>query len=286
MNRDRRLANGLLLIYGAISVLALTRPLSAPVMAVRTCVSYLFNPIPYFGTHAIDRLAAVPSGFAHLISADIENHRLREGLKQLPLMEAEMKSLKLENERLRATLGFSPLPEKNLRWARVIEREPVYWHRTLLVDSGREQGIKINAPVLGISRGRLGLVGRVTELGPRWAKVLLMTDDLSSVAAYLPGQGWEGLVEGRGGPYLRMNYLPIDAKLETGQAVFTSVTSASFPQDIPVGRVTRLFQQDPFLTFQSVQVAPEIEASSLKEVLILEPKRRADENIRPSEPPS
>jgi len=67
-----------------------------------------------------------------------------------------------------------------------MERDPANWHRSLMIEAGLKDGIELNAPVLGVENGRLGAVGRVTELGPHWAKVLLITDELSSVAAYIP----------------------------------------------------------------------------------------------------
>lgn len=275
MNRDRRIANALLLIYGFLSLGALSLPLSGPVRLFRACVHYLISPGPYLGAAAADRLAALPADVAHLIAADAENRRLREDLKRLEWLDVRLEACRRELARLKETVGMKPERERILRWASVAERDPANWHRSLAITAGKEDGVEINSPVLGLARGRFGVVGRITEVGERWSKVLLLGDEMSSVAAYLPAHQWEGLVEGQGGARLRMNYLPADARFAIGDSVHTSATSAAFPPDVSIGSVVRVFQKDPFLTFQSVEVLPTVDPRRLKEVAVLMPQKIA-----------
>lgn len=277
MNRERRIANYLLVLYGSLSIVALSLPLSAPVLGLKTCVSYLLHPAPFYGARTVERAAGVPAGMLRLLRADAENRRLLEEFRRLMLLEAEVQSLRRENERLRAELGFKPPAGRAVCWAQVMERDPLNWYRHLMVDAGRKDGVEVHSPVLGLAGDRFGVVGRVVEAGSGWSKVLLLTDEMSSVAAYLPARGWEGLIEGQGGSRLRMNYLDPEARLAIGDAVHTSFTSATFPPDILVGRITNIFQRDPFLTFQSVEVTPALSASALKEVLILAPFKGSED---------
>jgi rod shape-determining protein MreC len=271
MHRERRVANYLFLLYVCVSVVILGASLSEPVIALRVSMAYLWNPVPSFGSQTAERLTGIPQSVAHLLSADSENRSLKEDLKQLSWAESQIASLRRENERLRIILGVKPTNGRILRWARVMERDSLNWYRYLVIDEGKEDGIEINAPVLGVEGGRLGVVGRITEMGPRWAKVLLVTDELSSIAAYIPSKQWEGLIEGEGKEQLLMNYLPIEASFAIGDLVYTSVTSPTFPPDILIGSVIRVFPQDPFLTFRSVAVSPAIHAEALKEVAIMMP---------------
>lgn len=271
MNKDKRAANRLLLLFGLVSLGLLGLPLAAPMNSFKACVSYLLDPVPFYGARGMDRLAATSSGMARLISTDVENQRLREDLRRLPLLEAELDSSRRENGRLRAEVGIKPSPGRALRWAKVLSRDPLNWYRHLLVDAGQPDGVEVNAPVLGLLEGRLGAVGRVVEAGPLLSKVLLLSDETSSAAAYLPARQWEGLVEGQGTARLRMNYLPPDVQIIVGDPVFTSPTSVTFPPDILVGHIVQVFPQDPFLTFQSAEVASAVRPSALKEVLILLP---------------
>lgn len=269
MNREKKIANTLLAIFSAVSLLLLALPLNSAVQSFKAGVSYVLNPVPFHGSQAVNRIAALPPRIARLISADLENLELRAESRNVALLKAELESLKRENERLRSQAGLSPAAGRILLWAHVMEREPNNWHRFLMVDVGENDGVELNAPVLGAQGAVLGAVGRVTEVGPTWSKVLLLTDEASAAAAYLPGQQWEGLVEGQGSSRLKMSYLPSEAQFAIGEPVHTSATSATFPADVLIGNISKVYARDPFLTFQSVEVAPTVQPGLLKEVLIL-----------------
>ena len=93
------------------------------------------------------------------------------------------------------------------------------------------------------------------------------------MAAYLSSATLEGLAQGQDSPHLRMNYINAEAKLFLGDFIYTSPTSATFPPDVLIGRVAKVYPRDPFLTFQAVEVAPSLDATSLQEVLILRARR-------------
>lgn len=271
MNRDDRAANYLLLAFSAAALTLLILPTTGKVRQLRALASYLVEPLPYHGDRLAARLEGVPEGAARLIRADVELQEARRRLAEAELLKTELAALKADNARLAAASGVKPLSGRGVRWARVMERDPQNWYRSAMIDAGAEEGIPLNAPVVALEGSTVGVVGRVVEVNPRTAKVLLLSDELSAVAAYLPGSGWEGLVQGQGTAFLRMNYLPVDAKFAVGDEVHTSPTSASFPPGLPIGRVSRVFDRDPFLAFQAVEVERIVRTSKLKEVLVLVP---------------
>jgi cell shape-determining protein MreC len=73
-----------------------------------------------------------------------------------------------------------------------------------------------------------------------------------------------------------MNYLPSEVALSTGDLVYTSPTSATFPGEIMLGRVMAINPRDPFLTFQSVEVRPAADAAALSYVMVLRPAGAAE----------
>jgi rod shape-determining protein MreC len=156
-----------------------------------------------------------------------------------------------------------------------MERDPLNWYRSLMVDAGSEQGVAINAPVLGQQGDNLVAIGRVAEVRSNSSVMLLLTDELSYAAAYAANsstddvKSFEGLLQGQGSARLRLSYLSPDATVAKGDKVFTSPTSAIFAGDILIGTVVKVYPVDPFLNFQSVEVAPAADGSSLKEVMIL-----------------
>lgn len=281
MHREARIANFVLAAFSIISLTLLSLPLSGPVQSVKACLSYVLNPVAYYGARGTDRLASVPGNMRQLLAADIENRLMREEIKQAVWTRAENDSLRAENERLRAALGLRSGAARAPLWAHVMQRDSLLWYRSVTVDVGSDQGVVINAPVLGRSSVTVVAIGRVVEVKPRTATVLLLTDEQSSVAAYVSSASTEearsdeGLVQGQGTARLIMNYVSPDAKLAQGDLVFTSPTSATFPPDVAIGRVARVNPPDPFLTFQSVDIETAVEASSLREVMILKTQSAA-----------
>ena len=281
MHREARAANYVFVSFLIISLTLLSLPLAGPVRAFKACATYLLNPFAYYGDKGFERFASIPSRLRELISADMDNRSMQERVKQDQWIRAEAESLRTENARLRAALGLKAPGGRAALWAHVLERDPLRWYRSITVDAGSEQGVSLNSPVLGNAGGGLVAIGRITEVRTKTAVVLLATDELSSVAAYLvspatatesgsaPPPSFEGLLQGQGKARLRMNYLSPDAEVHKGDLVFTSPTSATFPPDVLLGKVAEVFALDPFLAFQSVEIQPALEASRLKEVMIL-----------------
>lgn len=267
--RETRTAHYVLAALSTVALVLLSLPLSSPVRSFKAAASYVLHPVAWRGEKGVQRLAGAPERVSRLLTADIENERLQAELKRLDWLKTTVESLSLENDRLRRSMGLRPPEGRVPLWAHVMERDPLHWYRSVVIDAGAEQGVSVNDPVLGPADGRLVAVGRVVEARPDASIVLLLTDELSAAAAYLSSGTLEGLVQGEDGPRLRMNYLNAEAVISTGDAAYTSPTSATFPPDLLVGRVARVYPRDPFLTFQSVEIAPALDASSLQEVMIL-----------------
>ena len=272
MQRETRIANFVLGALSALSLLLLSLPLSTPVRSFKAGVGYLLDPLAYHGEAGYRRVAGAPEAIRRLLQADIENESLRAELRRGEWLATTVSALSLENERLRGALVLKAPAGRSPAWVHVMERDPIHWYRSLVVDAGSDRGVSLNDPVLGPRDGRLVAVGRVVDVRPNTSTVLLLTDELSAAAAYLSSGTLEGLVQGQDGPRLRMNYLNAESQLSEGDSVYTSPTSATFPPDVLIGRVARVNPRDPFLTFQSVEVAPAADASSLQELMILRAK--------------
>ncbi|MFA6316228.1 MAG: rod shape-determining protein MreC [Elusimicrobiota bacterium] len=287
-HREDRAANIVLAALCAASVIVMFLPMARPIRAFRAAVAHVFEPMTFAGAEATERLALVPARARQLIVADLEYRALREEIAAVGLLKAERASLMAENARLAASLGLKTVEGRSVLWGRVMERDPARWYNSVMVDVGSREGVPLNAATLGYVDGQLVVLGRIAEVSERTSKVLLVTDELSSVAASLsagtcgkealPPAGpcgdnaagtVEGLIQGQGTERLRMNYLHSEAVVRPGDEVVTSATSATFPPGILIGRVAKGYARDPFLTFQSAEVRPGFAPASVKEVAIL-----------------
>jgi rod shape-determining protein MreC len=284
MQRETRIAHYVVSSLTALSLVLLSLPLSSPVRAFKACASYVFDPISYEGEAGSQRLTEAPSRVRELLSADIQNRRLQEELRRMSWLKSTVDGLSLENDRLRRALGLKTPSGRHPIWAHVLERDPQHWYGSVGVDAGADRGVSLNDPVLGRKDDAVVAVGRVIEVRPLTSTVLLLTDQRSAAAAYLSSGTLEGLVQGLDAPHLRMNYLNSEARLVPDDFVYTSPTSATFPPDVLIGRVARIYPRDPFLAFQSVEVAPALDAAALQEVLILRASALPGEGPLPAAP--
>ncbi len=269
MQREAKISNYFFVGYCGICLLLLSLPLSGPVASLKAGVVYVLDPTLFMGEKAQERLAELPAGVKNLILADQENQALRAQVKQALWLQDSIKQLQADNARLSALLGLKVPRGWTPVWARVVGRDPSTWYHSFLVDAGEEEGVSLDDPVLGQSASGLAVVGRVIEARPQASVILLLTDELSSVAAVISSGTVEGLIQGQGDGRLLLNYLPPEAQPQEGGMVYTSMASAVFPGGLPIGTVIQVKPEDPFLAVKSAEVRPAISARSLTEVAIL-----------------
>ena len=207
--------------------------------------------------------------FAHLLRTNRENQELREQIGVLEGELSQLKEIRQENERLRQLLKF----QKNSTWrtisAQVIGRDLSHWSYHLLINKGSRDGVYVDMPVAAGD----GLIGKVTDVTPGAAHVILLIDPDSRVSGIVQETRDVGLVEGSGGPLLRMTYLDLHAQLQVGQTVVTSGMGGLYPKGIPVGMIVQIGEETNHLGLYAI-VKPHAAFSKLEEVLCLDVKPR------------
>ena len=272
MYKGRRLADILLAAYAAAALLVLSLPVGPWVQAFRRLLAYSLMPGFERGAAALEAVSGVSDTWARLLKADLENQELKQKLDDAELKEEEAKSVLAEDAHLREVLDLKSHLPWRFKTARVIERDPAAWYSSLYVDKGEGDGVRPGAAAFTLENGRLTLAGRVVEASSESARVLLVTDDLSAVAALVAPGGWQGLVEGQGPRDLRMNFLPAEALPRVGDEVLTSPVSPTFPPNVLIGTVSRVLESDPHLPYRPLDVRPAAHPAKLKLLLIKEIK--------------
>ena len=164
----------------------------------------------------------------------------------------------------------------------VVGTETNPYLRYVTINVGARQEVEVGMPV--VSSGA-GLVGRVAQVGPRTAKVQLLTDPDSAVAALLQTSRVTGLVVGRPDGVLRMEYIPQEESINVGEIVLTSGLGGFVPKGLVVGQVTEVQQVD-YALFQTAIVRPVVDFSRLELVLVITAFEQIplDEEPPPEEP--
>jgi rod shape-determining protein MreC len=172
-------------------------------------------------------------GAQHLATLHEENARLREENDRLRRWQAVALALDAENATLKAQLRWIPDPAPSFLTARVVADAGGVYARAVLLSLG---------PNHSVARGQIalddrGLVGRVTELGARSARVLLLTDMNSRVPVTLENSRGRAILAGTNGPRPRLMYWAEGIQPGEGERVVTSAEANTFPPGLPVGVV-------------------------------------------------
>ncbi len=162
-----------------------------------------------------------------------ENTRLRAENEKLRQWQSVALALDAENATLKSSLHWIPDPAPSYVTARVVADAGGVYARAVLLSTGPNHAV-----VKGqIALDERGLVGRVTELGARSARVLLITDINSRIPVILESSRARAMLTGTNGNRPRLMYWSEGAIPAEGERVVTSAEANVFPAGLPVGVV-------------------------------------------------
>ena len=187
---------------------------------------------------------------AALARQEMENAQLREALRHLEHGEALLKTLSPIHGTVAPVIGRSLLPTQ----------------QTVLLGRGRRDGLVPDGIVLEAH----GVIGRIIEVHPDTALVLLLTDADSRVAGLVVRSRETGLLVGRGQAELELAYVDPDADIIEGDAVVTAGLGGPFPKGLPLGTVVRV-ARDVASGLSRVRVRPAARLGGLEDVVCVPP---------------
>jgi rod shape-determining protein MreC len=214
------------------------------------------------------KVADVLSGLGRLRELEEETQQLRAELDRLRGELTRLREVEAENQRLRELLGArNRTPNFQFTLADVVGREPGPFVEAIIVNRGSQDGIEPGMVVIGAA----GLVGKVVKVSAGTARVLLITDPSSAVAARIQrsdAREVTGLVVGQGQGRLVMRYIAQGEPVQIGDQVVTSGLGETFPKGLAIGRVVQVRRLD-VEPFQEAVIEPAVASGRLENVLII-----------------
>lgn len=193
-----------------------------------------------------------------------ENRRLQQALLQARHTTVQTHELALEVTRLRRLLQLTDTLARPTRVGRVIGRDATPWFRTVLVDVGRQAGVREGAAVVV----EQGLIGQVLETGPATARVLLVTDPRFRVGAMVQRSRAQGIALGTVGGRCYLAYITAQDAVVVGDVVLTSGVGGVIPKGLVLGTVLRV-DPDPSGLYWQAQVQPSVDPTRVEEIVCL-----------------
>ncbi len=198
-------------------------------MAVADALAPIFGVV----TEQVASVYRMAAGAEDLVDVRAENARLKAENEQLRRWHAVALALDAENAQLKANLRWIPDPAPSYVTARVVADAGGVYARAVLLSVGPNHGLTKGQIALDDS----GLVGRITELGNRSARVLLITDMNSRIPVTLEGSHARAILEGTNNARPHLVHWPEGVMPVEGERVVTSAEAGAFPAGLPVGVV-------------------------------------------------
>ena len=173
----------ILLLVVALTLLCIYTPLLSK---IGNGVGVVFSPVQNGITKCINGVKGYFDYLGRLGDADKENQQLIKEIDKLMSQKSDYDSLKRENERLNDLLEFkNNYPEKNTVAAEVISKNGGNWFQVFTINKGKKDGIAVNDTVLNSK----GLIGRVSECGTNYSKIITVIDASHSVSGVIGRTG-------------------------------------------------------------------------------------------------
>lgn len=199
-----------------------------------------------------------------------ENASLKEQIGELTIENTTLQQDRYELTNLRELYKLDSQYEGYEKiGARIIARDAGNWFHSFVIDKGEKDGIAVDMNVIAGS----GLVGRVVDVGPNWAKITSVIADNFNVSGQVLSTSDPLIVSGDLQLYadgvIRFEKLVDSAdKVVEGDKIVTSTFSDKYLPNILIGYITTLNVDSNNIT-KSGLLTPAVDFEHLDEVLVI-----------------
>lgn len=193
--------------------------------AVIPSMSVVTEPLAFIGAAVRD--------YRNVLDIYEQNRALRREIQRLHAWRETARQLEEENAQLRALNNLNLAPRTTFVTGDVIADSGGPFLESAIVNVGSRDGVADGSAAVD----GLGLVGRVSGVGERASRILLLTDFSSRVPVMVQPGGRRAVLAGDGTAAPRLEFLDATESVRPGDLVETSGDGGVFPPDIPVGRV-------------------------------------------------
>ena len=265
---DRRQRTGCLVLAVVLAhVILISTQVNAELGAtvLETVTFGAFTEVQRLLTTACDSVVGLWSGYVGLRDVREENVELSREIDDLRLELQEQRALAQQARSLERLLELRQTVALPTLSARVIATDATPYFRTLTIDRGRRDGVRLDLAVIAPA----GVVGRVVgSPGPRAAQVQLLVDRNAAAGALIERTRASGVVVGTDdADFLQMEYVSNLEDVQVGDEIVTSGIDGIYPTGFRIGAVTDVAQGIGL--YQSIRIDPIVEFSQIEDVLVV-----------------
>jgi len=259
------------LVLLLVSVMLMAFSSNPAVREVQNGVSFAFRPIQGAIDEAARAAASVLATVSEIDRLRVDNAALRAENDRLAAENARLDEVRRENDSLTALLQLQAGFDHQTTATAVIARESSEFRRLVVVDKGTDDGISVGD--VAVAAGG-ALVGRVVEVGPSSAKIVLLTDPGSTVIGQLTTNAATGEVVGQLGGVLVMRQIDAGETVAVGDEVVTAGIElgggvrSPYPKGLLIGQVVDV-KRDANDVVQTAYLQPAAPFDKLEYLLVI-----------------
>ena len=204
--------------------------------ALRTIGAEAIAPVSKTLSNIGGATGSAGSEISAYFSAASKNAALQREVEQNRIEILEARALKQENERLKRLLKLNEEVPDSIAMARLISSTASSSRRIATLGVGSTSGLEPGQPV----RSPEGLVGRILEIGPTTARVLLVSDGKNVTPVQRASDSLPAFATGRGDGTVDIQPINIGTNpFKGGDLMITSGSGGLYSPGIPVAVVIR-----------------------------------------------
>lgn len=199
-----------------------------------------------------------------------ENQRLKAQVNELMVENTLLQQDKTELVRLQELYKMDKQYDAYHKvGANIISRDTGNWYSAFVIDKGENDGLKVDMNVIADG----GLVGRITTIGPNWAKVTSIIDDNANVSGKTLSTSDTLMVSGdleamKSGTIRFSQLIDSSNVVAVGDKIVTSHISDKYLPNILIGYIYSIQADSNNLT-KSGYLSPAVDFEHLEEVLVI-----------------
>jgi rod shape-determining protein MreC len=228
----RRVLVGLL-VLALLAIFLVWRIDSPRVERFRTALLDRVLPDLSWAMAPVTATSALIENFQSYARLHAQNQELREELAQMKAWKEAALQLEQKNARLLDLNNVRLDPMLTQVTGQVLADSGSPFRQSVLLNVGARDGVRDG---WGTMDG-IGLVGRISGVGERTARVLLLTDSSSRIPVVVRPSGLKGILSGDNSMYPGLDYLEHPDQIRPGDRVVTAGDGGVFPGGLLVGEV-------------------------------------------------
>ena len=194
-----------------------------------------------------------------------QNQDLQDTVDRLRLEQAALLEDARQGQRLQAMLAFQQKYLYKTVVAQIIGSSGSGQSHVFYLDKGKADGLARDMAVISAD----GIVGKVREVFPRSAQVLVINDQTSGAGVILETTRTRGILRGNAEGEPQIVGILADQRIKPGEKVLTGGGDQIFPRGLPVGVVESVVPDPDRDGFINIIVKPAAHLDRLDEVLVI-----------------